>query len=277
MVMPRALRGVGDSARRPAQAIAVSGDCPRVRFSGPGALPINGESGAPRGLDDGALTMSAMPVLVIGLDAAWRSRMQRLLAMRGELDWLGAYAPAQRRESSVHGPPALLLLDGDDPGVERERRKPQLPAPRRLYFYRHPNVEALRHCLEAQGHACLGKHDAPDTVMRAIRAAESGLFVVAPQLLVDTLHEGTGVPAPDALPEAPLHGAPTHSGDWSALTERQREIVHWAARGMSNKQIARQLGISPETVKTHLHHVFEREGVHGRMALLAAHVGDKSQ
>ena len=58
------------------------------------------------------------------------------------------------------------------------------------------------------------------------------------------------------------------------LTVRQREIVRWAARGMSNKQIARQLGISPETVKTHLHHVFEREGVHGRMALLAAHLGD---
>ena len=66
-------------------------------------------------------------------------------------------------------------------------------------------------------------------------------------------------------------------GDWSGLTERQREIVRWAARGMSNKQIARQLGISPETVKTHLHHVFEREGVHGRVALLAAHLHDSDE
>jgi DNA-binding CsgD family transcriptional regulator len=40
---------------------------------------------------------------------------------------------------------------------------------------------------------------------------------------------------------------------------------------MSNKQIARRLGISPETVKTHLHHVFEREGISGRVALLATH------
>ncbi|HKN77744.1 MAG TPA: response regulator transcription factor [Lysobacter sp.] len=217
--------------------------------------------------------MSAMPVLVIGLDAAWRARMQRLLAMRGELDWLGAFAPAEKRVERA-GTPALLLLDGDDPTVERERRKPQLPAPRRLYFYRHPNVSALQHCVESQGHACLDKHDSPDTVMRAIRAAESGLFVVAPDLLLEALHEGTDVPAPSPLPEAPLHGATDHQGDWSALTERQREIVRWAARGMSNKQIARQLGISPETVKTHLHHVFEREGVHGRMALLAAHLND---
>ena len=216
--------------------------------------------------------MSAMPVLVIGLDAAWRTRMQRLLAMRGELDWLGAYAPAQPRDGS-HSAPALLLLDGDDPGVERERRKPQLPPPRRLYFYRNPNVDALRHSIDAQGHACLSKLDSPEIVMRAIRAAESGLFVVAPELLVESLHAGTGVPAPSPMPDPPLHGTPDHPGDWSSLTERQREIVHWAARGMSNKQIARQLGISPETVKTHLHHVFEREGVHGRMALLAAHVG----
>ncbi|BCT92432.1 hypothetical protein LYSHEL_14560 [Lysobacter helvus] len=219
--------------------------------------------------------MAAMPVLVIGLDAAWRQRMQRLLAMRNELDWLGAYAPAEpratRREQA-----ALLLLDGDDPQVDRARRKPQLPAPRRLYFYRSPNIAALHHCIETQAHACLDKHDSPDTVLRAIQAAESGLFVVAPALLLEALHDGTDVPAPAALPEPPLHGsAGSLPGDWSTLTVRQREIVGWAARGMSNKQIARQLGISPETVKTHLHHVFEREGVHGRMALLAAHLGDE--
>ena len=212
--------------------------------------------------------MAAMPVLVIGLDAAWRMRMQRLLAMRGELDWLGAYAPAQRGRKA-HGPPALLLLDGDDPAVERARRKPQLPAPRRLYFYRHPNVVALHHCIETQAHACLDKHDAPDTVMRAIRAAESGLFVVAPELLLEAVHDGGELPVPP-----PLTARVSSNGEWAGLTERQREIVAWAARGLSNKQIARQLGISPETVKTHLHHVFEREGVHGRMALLAAHLQD---
>lgn len=206
--------------------------------------------------------MAAMPVLVIGFDPVWRARMQRLLATRGELDWLGAYAPKQPRRSN-NSAPALLLLDGDDPLIERERRRPLLPAPRRLYFYRHPNVTALQHCISSEANACLDKHASPDTVIRAIRAAESGLFVVAPELLLRALHEGGDVPMP--APADP-------PGDWSGLTERQREIVRWAARGMSNKQIARQLGISPETVKTHLHHVFEREGVHGRVALLAAHV-----
>lgn len=211
--------------------------------------------------------MAAMPVLVIGWDAAWRARMQRLLASRHELDWLGAYAPAQPRPGRER-PPALLLLDGDDPLIERARRRPLLPAPRRLYFYRHPNVAALQHCIDAEANACLDKLAPSDAVLRAIGAAESGLFVVAPALLLDALHEGAEVPVPPAI------GPP---GEWPGLTGRQREIVAWAARGMSNKQIARQLGISPETVKTHLRHVFEREGVHGRVALLAAHLHDPSK
>ena len=206
--------------------------------------------------------MAAMPVLVIGLDPSWRARMQRLLASRQELDWLGAWASSQPRPGRER-PPALLLLDGDDPAIERARRRPLLPSPRRLYFYRQPNVAALHHCISTQANACLDKLDSPDTVLRAIGAAESGLFVVAPSLLLAALHEGGEVPMP--VPLAP-------HGDWTGLTGRQREIVAWAARGMSNKQIARQLGISPETVKTHLRHVFEREGVHGRVALLAAHL-----
>jgi DNA-binding CsgD family transcriptional regulator len=211
--------------------------------------------------------MAAMPVLVIGFDPAWRARMQRLLATRGELDWLGAYAPAQPRRDG-RSAPALLLLDGDDPLIDRQRRRPLLPAPRRLYFYRNPNIAALQHCINSEANACLDKQSPPEVVLRALLAAESGLFVVAPSLLLQALHEGGEVPVPE--PAEPR-------GDWPGLTERQREIVRWAARGMSNKQIARQLGISPETVKTHLHHVFEREGVHGRVALLAAHLHDSDE
>ena len=207
--------------------------------------------------------MSAMPILVIGFDPRWRARMQRLLAARAELEWLGAYAPAQPRHAGRE-PPTLLLLDGDDPLIERERRRPLLPAPRRLYFYRRPDVVALMHCIATHAHACLDKLAAPEVVLRAVRAAESGLFVAPPALLVQVLQSS----------EASMLPVPPLPGGWSDLTERQREIVQWAARGMSNKQIARQLGISPETVKTHLHHVFEREGVHGRMALLAAHLND---
>jgi len=200
--------------------------------------------------------MAAMPVLAIGLDAHWRARMQRLLGARGELEWLGAFAPAQPR-SCHRAAPALLLLDGDDPRIERECRRPLLPSPRRLYFYRRPSVASLLTCIAARANACLDKQARPEAVLRAIRAAESGLFVTMPALLLQALGDAEVVDT-IAVP-----------GDWSALTGRQREIVRWAAQGMSNKQIARKLQISPETVKSHLQHAFERGGVHNRVALVA--------
>jgi DNA-binding CsgD family transcriptional regulator len=152
----------------------------------------------------------------------------------------------------------LLLLDGDDPRIERACRRPLLPAPHRLYFYRRPTVAMLLACIAARASACLDKQARAEAVLRAIRAAESGLFVTMPTLLLQALGE---YEPGDAMPAA----AP---GDWSALTGRQREIVCWAGRGMSNKQIARKLQISPETVKTHLQHAFQRGGVHNRIALV---------
>ena len=45
------------------------------------------------------------------------------------------------------------------------------------------------------------------------------------------------------------------------LTPRESAVVRLVARGMTNKAIARQLGISPRTVEGHLNHVFEKLGV----------------
>ena len=56
--------------------------------------------------------MSAMPVLVIGFDPSWRARMQRLLATRQDLDWLGAFAPATTTPSAAPKP-ALIQPRGD--------------------------------------------------------------------------------------------------------------------------------------------------------------------
>jgi LuxR family quorum-sensing system transcriptional regulator CciR len=55
-----------------------------------------------------------------------------------------------------------------------------------------------------------------------------------------------------------------------ALTDRQRECVMWAARGKSDWEIARILGISGETVREHLRHARERYGV-GKRTLVAVH------
>ena len=56
------------------------------------------------------------------------------------------------------------------------------------------------------------------------------------------------------------------------LTPREREILEQIAQGASNRQIADGLYISPHTVKTHLHNIFQKIDVTGRLqaALWAA-------
>ena len=48
------------------------------------------------------------------------------------------------------------------------------------------------------------------------------------------------------------------------LTPRECEMLHALARGQSNKEIARSLGVSPNTVKTHIGHLYAKMGVSSR-------------
>jgi DNA-binding NarL/FixJ family response regulator len=60
----------------------------------------------------------------------------------------------------------------------------------------------------------------------------------------------------------------TPADESSALTRRQFEVARAAASGLSNKELATQLGVSEGTIKNHLHAVYERLQVDGRLALL---------
>jgi DNA-binding NarL/FixJ family response regulator len=52
------------------------------------------------------------------------------------------------------------------------------------------------------------------------------------------------------------------------LTARELEIVGMVSRGLRNRDIALPLGISEGTVKIHLHNIYQKLGVDGRLQLL---------
>jgi RNA polymerase sigma factor (sigma-70 family) len=52
-----------------------------------------------------------------------------------------------------------------------------------------------------------------------------------------------------------------------AITDREREVIRLVAAGLTNKEIARSLGISEGTVKIHLHNVYQKVSVTNRTAL----------
>ena len=55
------------------------------------------------------------------------------------------------------------------------------------------------------------------------------------------------------------------------LTNRERQVAHAVSRGLRNRQIALEFGISEETVKKHLATIYGKLALSGRVAL-AVHV-----
>jgi two-component system nitrate/nitrite response regulator NarL len=111
-------------------------------------------------------------------------------------------------------------------------------------------AESLR--LGVQGY--LLKDMEPQQVVDSIRRAAAGELVMAPSIagkLGDILRDER--PANDD--ERAL----------KALTPRERQILAYVAAGMSNKAIARALGISHDTVKLHVRHVLSKLSLHSRV------------
>ena len=54
---------------------------------------------------------------------------------------------------------------------------------------------------------------------------------------------------------------------WDNLTERERQVVELLCTGVSYRQVGEQLGISPETVKSHAHRALTRLGLRSRQEL----------
>jgi DNA-binding NarL/FixJ family response regulator len=109
------------------------------------------------------------------------------------------------------------------------------------------------------------KTSQPKDYVKAIRGVYAGDVWVAREALVRVL---------DYLRRKMHQEREFFSGSWKNLTDREREVLKWTAHGMTNKEIARALGISNNTVKTHLQHIFSKCKVTRRLELFFSQIGD---
>lgn len=179
--------------------------------------------------------------------------------------------------------PDVMLLD-----VALRRQDPRLipdiveghPGVRVLVYVDHsPQECAVRHLLEMGGgahlsaealarlddccltslrqhaHGCLGTGVSPSTIVKTVRDAAAGEVTAAPWLaaLAETVQLAGG-----------RVGSP--------ISARELEVMTLLAEGLSNKQIAKRLGIREQTVKNHVTRTMEKLGVQNRteVGLLAA-------
>jgi DNA-binding NarL/FixJ family response regulator len=96
---------------------------------------------------------------------------------------------------------------------------------------------------------------APAALVKAIRLLHGGRTVCSPHIATAALSRIT-VLSQTTLP--PANSAPDD------LTNRELELLSLIAQGLGNKEIARVLRITAQTVKNHVHHILLKLGVHRR-------------
>ncbi len=114
-----------------------------------------------------------------------------------------------------------------------------------------------------------------DQLLEAIRLGAQGVVLkdMAPQLLVNAIREvhGGGQWLEQGLGGRALRRLLAREMRASAasrlLSGREREIVRLAAHGLRNRAIAERLSISEGTVKVHMHNIYEKLDVTGRIEL----------
>ena len=112
------------------------------------------------------------------------------------------------------------------------------------------------------------KQTAPELIVKSIRKVHGG------EIWLDS-HTTAAVMRQFASPAEMISGTPSRGRERSPLSQREREIVGLVAQGYKNREMAEKMFISEQTVKNHLHNIFDKLGVSDRLelALYAIHKG----
>jgi DNA-binding NarL/FixJ family response regulator len=115
------------------------------------------------------------------------------------------------------------------------------------------------------------KQTAPDLIVKSIRKVHSGEIWLDSHTTAAVMRQfSTGLEGSGAA-----GGGGAKGRERSPLSTREREIVALVAQGYKNKEMAEKMFISEQTVKNHLHNIFDKLGVSDRLelALYAIHKG----
>ena len=144
--------------------------------------------------------------------------------------------------------PAHVVLD------VRPRRGPRIPVSAAFLVRKDRKKYVVAHLLQ----------DASD--QQRLRETLDGVLRL--------LHDADGEPAPGTAASMPAFLLPIHAhvdaADLSVLSRRETEALRYLTAGMTNEDIAKQLGVSPLTARNHVQHTLKKLGLHRRTQAVAA-------
>jgi DNA-binding NarL/FixJ family response regulator len=151
--------------------------------------------------------------------------------------------------------PDALLLDLRLPDLPAAtictRIKERHPQTAIVILTAHPEEMAVRGCLKAGASACLFKDVSEQNLLSALMQVIHGRAVIDPRIAGAML---------------PRRGA---NGSDGALTDREHEVLLMIARGLTTQEIADEIGVSPNTIKSHSRALFSKLAAHNRVQALA--------
>ncbi len=203
-------------------------------------------------------------VLIVDDHAVVREGLRTYLGLQDGIEIAGEAANGREAVAEAERlRPEVILMDLEMPeldgvGAMRELRRRGVEC-RVIVLTSFSDERRLLPAIQAGAAGYLLKDAEPREVVRAVRAAHEGETLLAPAVaarLVEAIAEPAGAPA-------------------QRLTPREQEVLELIAAGLSNKLIARRLGIAEKTVKTHVGHVLAKLGVSDRTqaALYAVRTG----
>lgn len=202
-----------------------------------------------------------MPIkIVIAEDQRlFRESVKLLLEREHDFQVIGEAMDGQEAYRAVQlNRPDVVLMDVDMPKLDGV-------AATRLILKEAPDIKVLM----------LSVHDDDQRIASAIQAGARGYILKDADYaeflrIIRGMYHNQDISSPflaDRLARQESDGrlSVAFQERLSTLTGREREILSYAAQGYENKHIADRLCVSLDTVKTHLHHIYRKLGVTGRV------------
>ena len=230
------------------------------------------QAGSPA-LPDAAQRPEPIRTIIVDDHALFRRGLEMVLEEEPDIELVGqASDGAEAVEKAAESLPDVVLMDIRMPrssGIEACRAmKEAAPSAKIIILTISDEEEDLFEAIRAGASGYLLKDIPLDEVAEAVRSVHGGQSLINPSMAGKLLTEFATLARRDGEARAQEVPAPK-------LTEREMEVLKLVARGMNNRDIAKELFISENTVKNHVRNILEKLQIHSRMEAVMVAVREK--
>lgn len=215
----------------------------------------------------------AIRILIADDHPIVRDGLRKLLSLEDDIEVIGEASDGREvLERAQELNPDVLLLDLRMPNLDGLSALQALQqTSKQIKVIILTASEDKNEFVQAMKLGCSGivlKQTAPELIVKSIRKVYAG------EIWLDS-HTTAAVMRQFASPHDTASSGSGKGRERSPLSQREREIVQLVAQGYKNKEMAEKMFISEQTVKNHLHNIFDKLGVSDRLelALYAIHKG----